>query len=105
MAGHSLGEYSALCAAGALRFADALRIIQARAAYQQEAVPPGVGTNAAIQGLGRDTVETICRNVTAESGLVIPSCYNAQDQIVVSGYAAPVEKVMAKALEAGQRGP
>ena len=103
MAGHSLGEYSALCAAGALPFADALRIIQARAAYQQEAVPLGVGANAAIQRLGRDTVETICRNVTAESGLVTPSCYNAQDQTVVSGYVAPVEKVMAKALEAGAK--
>ncbi|HTZ38537.1 MAG TPA: ACP S-malonyltransferase [Syntrophales bacterium] len=103
MAGHSLGEYSALCAAGALRFADALRIIQARAAYQQEAVPPGVGANAAIQGLERNTVETICRNVNAESGLVTPSCYNAQDQTVVSGYAAPVEKVMARALEAGAK--
>jgi len=103
MAGHSLGEYSALCAAEALSFADALRIIQARAAYQQEAVPAGVGANAAIQGLGRDTVETICRNVNAESGLVSPSCYNAKDQTVVSGYAAAVEKVMAKALEAGAK--
>jgi [acyl-carrier-protein] S-malonyltransferase len=96
MAGHSLGEYSALCAAGALPFADALRIIQARAAYQQEAVPPGQGANAAIQGLGRDAVEMICRDVNAEMGLVTPSCYNAQDQTVVSGCAAAVEKVMAK---------
>jgi [acyl-carrier-protein] S-malonyltransferase len=103
MAGHSLGEYSALCAAGALPFADALRIIQARAAYQQEAVPPGQGANAAIQGLGRDAVEMICRDVNAEMGLVTPSCYNAQDQTVVSGYAASVEKVMAKALEAGAK--
>jgi len=103
MAGHSLGEYGALCAAKALLFADALRIIQARAAYQQDAVPPGVGANAAIQGLGRDVVIAICREVNAESGLVSPSCYNAPDQTVVSGYAAPVEKVMAKALEAGAK--
>ena len=103
MAGHSLGEYGALCAAGALPFAEALQIIKSRAAYQQEAVPPGVGANAAIQGLGRDNVEAICGNVNAESGLVSPSCYNAPDQTVVSGYAAPVEKVMAKALEAGAK--
>jgi [acyl-carrier-protein] S-malonyltransferase len=103
MAGHSLGEYGALCAAGALSFAEALQIIRSRAAYQQEAVPPGVGANAAIQGLGRDTVETICRDVNAESGLVSPSCYNAPDQTVVSGYTAPVEKVMTKALEAGAK--
>ncbi len=74
MAGHSLGEYGALCAAGAMSFSDALQIVQARAAYQQEAVPPGLGANAAIQGLGRDTVEAICLEVTAESGLVSPSC-------------------------------
>ncbi len=103
MAGHSLGEYGALCAAGAIAFAEALQIIQARAAYQQEAVPRGVGANAAIQGLGRDTVESICGTVSAEWGLVTPSCYNAQDQTVVSGYAAPVEKVMEKALEAGAK--
>jgi [acyl-carrier-protein] S-malonyltransferase len=103
MAGHSLGEYSALCAAGALTFAEALQIIQARAAYQQEAVPPGQGANAAIQGLRRDTVETICRDVNAETGLVSPSCYNAPDQTVVSGHTAPVEKVMQKALEAGAK--
>lgn len=103
MAGHSLGEYGALCAAGAVSFSDALQIVQRRAAYQQEAVAPGGGANAAIQGLGRDSVETICREVTAESGLVTPSCYNAQDQTVVSGYTGPVEKVMAKALEGGAK--
>jgi [acyl-carrier-protein] S-malonyltransferase len=103
MAGHSLGEYSALCAAGALPFADTLRIIRARAAYQQEAVPAGAGANAAIQGLARDTVEMICSHVNAESGPVSPSCFNAQDQTVVSGLAAPVEKVMARALDAGAK--
>jgi [acyl-carrier-protein] S-malonyltransferase len=103
MAGHSLGEYGALCAARALSFSDALQIVRTRAAYQQEAVPPGLGANAAIQGLGRDTVESICREVTAESGLVTPSCYNAQDQTVVSGCTAPVEKVMAKALGKGAK--
>jgi len=103
MAGHSLGEYGALCAAGALSFSDALQIVQTRAAYQQEAVPPGLGANAAIQGLNRDTVEAICREVTAGSGLVTPSCYNAQDQTVVSGLTASVETVMAKAQAAGAK--
>ncbi|HET6489312.1 MAG TPA: ACP S-malonyltransferase [Syntrophales bacterium] len=103
MAGHSLGEYGALCAAGGLTFAEALQIIQARAAYQQEAVPPGQGANAAIQGLNRDTVEAICRDVNAETGLVSPSCYNAPDQTVVSGYTAPVEKVMERARQSGAK--
>jgi len=103
MAGHSLGEYGALCAAGVLSFSDALQIVRTRAAYQQEAVPPGVGANAAIQGLNRDTVEAICREVTAGSGLVTPSCYNAQDQTVVSGLTASVETVMAKAQAAGAK--
>jgi len=66
-------------------------------------VPPGLGANAAIQGLGRDRVEAICREVTAESGPVTPSCYNAQDQTVVSGCRLPVEKVMEKALEKGAK--
>ncbi len=103
MAGHSLGEYGALCAAEALDFTGALKTVRARAAYQQEAVPLGVGANAAIQGLAREAVEAICRDVSAEAGLVSPSCYNAQDQTVVSGYAAPVEQVMTKALAAGAK--
>jgi [acyl-carrier-protein] S-malonyltransferase len=103
MAGHSLGEYGALCAAGVLGFADTLRLVRKRASLQQEAVPPGVGANAAIQGLGRETVEGLCREVSAEAGLVSPSCYNAQDQTVVSGYTAPVEAVMARALAAGAK--
>jgi [acyl-carrier-protein] S-malonyltransferase len=103
MAGHSLGEYGALCASGVLSFSDALQIVRTRAAYQQEAVPPGVGANAAIQGLNRDRVEEICREVTAGSGLVTPSCYNTQDQTVVSGLTASVETVMAKARAAGAK--
>jgi [acyl-carrier-protein] S-malonyltransferase len=103
MAGHSLGEYGALCASGVLSFSDALQIVRTRAEYQQEAVPPGVGANAAIQGLNRGRVEEICREVTAGSGLVTPSCYNTQDQTVVSGLTAPVETVMAKARAAGAK--
>jgi [acyl-carrier-protein] S-malonyltransferase len=103
MAGHSLGEYGALCAAGALGFADTLQLVRKRAALQQQAVPPGVGANAAIQGLGCETVEALCREVAAGAGLVSPSCYNAPDQTVVSGYTAPVEAVMARALEAGAK--
>ena len=101
MAGHSLGEYGALCAAGALTFAEALHIIQARAAYQQEASPRVKGPTP----LSRDwdgSPSTICR-ANAEMGLVSPSCYNAPDQTVVSGHTAPVEKVMQKALEAGAK--
>ena len=103
MAGHSLGEYGALCASGVIPFADALRVVQARAARQQEAVAPGIGANAAIQGLSRDRVEALCAEVAAASGVVSPSCYNAQDQTVVSGMAEPVERVMAKALAEGAK--
>ena len=103
MAGHSLGEYSALCASGALTFGDVLKLVQARSRHQQEAVPVGVGSMAAIIGLERSAVENICSEVSLKNGAVTVANYNAPEQIVVSGLAAAVESVMSRAREKGAK--
>lgn len=104
VAGHSLGEYSALVAAGSLGFAEALRLVRARGDLMQRAVPPGVGTMAAVIGLGRGTVERCCRAACeAGAGEVEPANFNAPDQIVVSGEAAAVVKAGELCSEAGAR--
>jgi len=103
MAGHSLGEYSALCASGAISFADALRLVHARSRRQQEAVPVGVGSMAAIIGLERLEVENLCSQVSRKYGVVTPANFNAPDQTAVSGLAAAVESVMIRAREKGAK--
>ena len=75
MAGHSLGEYGALCAAGAVSFRDALRLVQVRSQYQQEAVPVGIGSMAAIIGLTRQSVEELCREASTGHGRVSPAIF------------------------------
>lgn len=101
MAGHSLGEYSALCAAGALTFEDTLGLVALRGRYQQEASPIGTGSMAAVIGLNLDQVKDLCREVgTKESG-VYPAIVNAADQIVISGHREAVEKAMVRAKEKG----
>ncbi|MFP4207664.1 MAG: ACP S-malonyltransferase [Wenzhouxiangella sp.] len=101
-AGHSLGEYSALVAAGALEFADAIRIVAERARLMQAAVPPGQGAMAAILGLGDEVVEAICREV-AEDQVVAPANYNSPGQLVIAGDSAAVERAMQSCLSAGAR--
>jgi len=93
-AGHSLGEYSALVAAGALTLEDAVRIVRARGRAMQEAVPPGEGAMAAVMGIDASKLETICREVAEETGAVV-SCanFNAPGQIVIAGAAAAVARV------------
>jgi [acyl-carrier-protein] S-malonyltransferase len=100
VAGHSLGEYSALVAAGSMRFADAVRLVQLRGRFMQEAVPVGVGAMAAILGLDRTQVELACVEVIDE-GVVQPANYNCPGQIVISGHAGAVRKAMARCLEHG----
>ena len=100
VAGHSLGEYSALVAAGGLGFADALRLVRLRGQFMQEAVPVGVGTMAAILGLEATQVELSCLDVIDE-GVVQPANYNCPGQIVISGHVAAVKKAMARCLEKG----
>lgn len=101
MAGHSLGEYSALYAAGAVDFDDVFPLVQARALYHQEAVPAGVGAMAAIVGMNDDAVKKICVEISDPRAQVAPVIYNAPGQVVVSGHATAVEKVMAAAKEKG----
>ena len=101
VAGHSLGEYSALVAAGSISFADAVRITGMRGNIMQAAVPEGKGLMAAIMGLDRKVVDTLCRSVT--EGLVSAANYNCPSQIVVSGEKAAVERLAVLAKEAGAR--
>jgi [acyl-carrier-protein] S-malonyltransferase len=100
VAGHSLGEYAALVASGSLPFADAVRLVQLRGRFMQEAVPVGVGAMAAILGLDQTQVELACLDVI-DDGVVQPANYNCPGQIVISGHAAAVRRAMARCLEKG----
>ncbi len=102
MAGHSLGEYSALVAAGAMDFADAIRLVHERGRLMQAAVPAGVGAMAAILGLDDEVVEAICREA-AEGQVVAPANYNSPGQLVIAGHAEAVERAMHRCREAGAR--
>ena len=102
VAGHSLGEYSALVAAGSLPFADALRTVRHRGQYMQEAVPVGTGAMAALLGISIEKVEEICR-AAAEGEVVSPANINTPEQIVVAGHAGAVKRVMEQALAAGAK--
>jgi [acyl-carrier-protein] S-malonyltransferase len=100
VAGHSLGEYSALVASGCMPFADAVRLVHLRGRFMQEAVPLGVGAMAAILGLDRTQVELACVEAIDE-GVVQPANYNCPGQIVISGHASAVRRAMARCLESG----
>jgi len=100
VAGHSLGEYSALVAAGALDFADALRLVRARGLYMQEAVPVGEGSMAAVIGLDRDAIESVCAEA-AQGRVVSAANLNGPGQTVISGHADAVERAMVLARERG----
>jgi [acyl-carrier-protein] S-malonyltransferase len=97
MAGHSLGEYAALHAAGAVGLRDVLSLVQRRAQYHQEAVPVGEGAMAAIIGLTWDEVEELCRQISGKGSVAALSIENAPGQIVVSGHTPAVEQVIAAA--------
>lgn len=92
VAGHSLGEYSALVAAGSLDFADAVRLVRKRGQFMQEAVPLGEGAMAAILGLDRASVVEVCQQVEAETGSVQAVNFNCPGQIVIAGKVAAVER-------------
>jgi [acyl-carrier-protein] S-malonyltransferase len=93
VAGHSLGEYSALVAAGSLALTDAVRTVRARGRYMQEAVPVGVGAMAAILGADAETVEDACREA-AQNEVCSPANINSPKQIVIAGHASAVERAM-----------
>jgi [acyl-carrier-protein] S-malonyltransferase len=95
-AGHSLGEYSALAAAGTLTLEDAVRIVHLRGRAMQEAVPEGVGAMAAVMGGDRAAVEALCAEA-AQGEVVSPANFNAPGQIVISGHKGAVERAAALA--------
>lgn len=102
VAGHSLGEYSALVAAGALELADALRLVRRRGELMQDAVPVGVGGMAAIIGLDADVVLEVAREA-AEDEVCAVANFNAPGQIVVAGHAGAVRRAAELAAERGAR--
>jgi [acyl-carrier-protein] S-malonyltransferase len=101
-AGHSLGEYSANVAAGALVFEDALKLVRERGRCMQEAVPPGVGAMAAILGLPPEEVESACREA-ARGDVVAPANYNSPEQTVIAGHAAAVARASERCLARGAK--
>ena len=104
-AGHSLGEYSALAAFGAIDFSDAIRTVRARGRFMQEAVPKGEGGIAAVIGLGDDEVAALCSNVcdTAGLGHVSAVNFNAPGQVAIAGTFRATELAIQRAHEAGAR--
>ena len=102
-AGHSLGEFSALVAAGALKFQDAVRLVNLRGKFMQEAVPVGIGSMAAIIGLPIEKIQELCERVSSNSNLVQPANLNSPVQTVIAGHKEAVEKVSKDALTAGAK--
>lgn len=102
VAGHSLGEYSALVAAGALEFPDALKLVRNRGTYMQDAVPAGVGAMAAILGLSPAQVSDICKKA-ADGQVVSPANLNSPDQTVISGHATAVKRAVELASASGAK--
>ncbi len=102
MAGHSLGEYSALVAAGALDFKEALKLVRFRAEQMQAAVPVGEGSMAAILGLDDDKVKAICLEASS-AGVVEAVNFNTPGQVVIAGQIEPLKKAMQLCTEAGAR--
>jgi len=104
MAGHSLGEYSALHAAGAISFADALSLVNIRGKYLEEAAPARSGCMAAIMGASKELVESTCRDINKTNGAVVELVnINSPNQFVIAGHTKAVETVIIKAKERGAK--
>lgn len=103
VAGHSLGEYTALVCAGVLSFKDAVRVVRLRGKFMQEAVPEGAGKMSAILGLTPDVVEIICKESSTENQPVVPANINSPEQVVISGEAKAVERAGKLASEKGAK--
>ncbi len=101
-AGHSLGEYSALVCAGALGFADAVRIVRQRGTFMQEAVPVGTGSMAAILGLDPNVLNQVCADA-AQGQVVSPANFNSSGQVVIAGHVEAVERAIVLAKEQGAK--
>ena len=103
LAGHSLGEYAALVAAGALEFSDAVSLVRERSQLMQDAVPSGVGAMAAILGLNDDDIGLACRRVSVDGAVVEPANFNAPGQVVIAGEKAAVESAIEEAKKMGAK--
>jgi len=102
LAGHSLGEYSALVCAGALDFEDAIKLVELRGQFMLEAVPQGVGSMAAIIGLADDAIANACTEA-AEQQVVAPVNYNSPGQVVIAGHKEAVDRASVLCKEAGAK--
>lgn len=103
VAGHSLGEFSALVAAGALTFEDGLRLVYARAMAMQKACEAAPSTMAAIIALPDDVIEKVCGEVSTEGNVVVPANYNSPGQVVISGNVEAVQEACRRLKEAGAK--
>ncbi len=103
MGGHSLGEYTAMTAAGAIGFAEGLKLVQLRGRLMASAVEPGVGGMAALIGMDDDTVVALCESLTTADAVVEAVNFNAPGQVVISGHLAALENACERAREKGAR--
>jgi len=104
MAGHSLGEFSALVCAGSLAFADGVELVRQRGAFMQTAVPVGQGAMAAIIGLDDEVINRICEQTSADSGQVVAAVnFNSPGQVVIAGHSAAVEAAIVALKAAGAK--
>ena len=103
VAGHSLGEFTALVAAGCLEFSDAVRVVRKRGELMQEAVPGGEGKMAAVLGLSAEEVEDVCAAAGGKNGVVSPANFNSPSQTVISGAAGAVDAASELARERGAK--
>jgi [acyl-carrier-protein] S-malonyltransferase len=101
-AGHSLGEYSALVASGALAFSEAVKIVRLRGRFMQEAVPVGKGAMAALLGMEREQVEKLCEEVSSGEVLT-PANFNCPGQIVIAGHSKAVERAIERVKQEGKK--
>ena len=102
VAGHSLGEYSALVASGAMAFKDAVHTVRQRGTFMQQAVPVGSGAMAAVLGIEKDLLQSLC--VQAQQGEIVSAAnFNSPSQVVIAGHTAAVDRVIALAKENGVR--
>lgn len=102
MAGHSLGEYTALVCAGAVGFADAMKVVKRRSELMQEAVPVGIGAMAAVLGLDDETIVSLCEEAST-IGIAEPVNFNSPGQVVIAGHATAVGQAVEYAKEHGAR--
>lgn len=103
VAGHSLGEFSALVAAGALSFEDGLKLVYARATAMQKACEAAPGTMAAVIGLPDETIEAVCKECSTPGNIVVPANYNCPGQLVISGNVDAINKACEKLKAAGAK--